>query len=57
MYHSDMYNKADNWIGNSGLTYNYGKVSRTTENTTYNTTIGKGTSRPTNTSILYCIKY
>ena len=57
MYHTDMHLKADNWVGNSGLSYNYGAVKKNTESATYNTTIGKGTSRPTNTSVLYCIKY
>lgn len=57
LYHSNMPEKADNWVGNTGLSYNYGNVSTKTEESAYPETIGKGTSRPTNTSVLYCIKY
>ena len=55
LYHSNMSEKADNWVGNTGLSYNYGNVSTKTEESTYSETIGKGTSRPTNTSVLYVI--
>ena len=55
LYYTDMGNKADNWVADT----QYPKILNcdATDGYKYSGTIGKGTSRPTNTSVLYCIKY
>lgn len=53
--YTDMPNKADSWQAATGDTYMH--TTTRSESRQYPNTIGKGTSRPTNTSVLYCIKY
>lgn len=55
MFYTKMRAKSDNWMPYTGVV---SKIRRSdTESLPYPDTIGKGTSRPTNTSVLYCIKY
>lgn len=55
MYHTNMNTKSDNWSPNTGGANIFNR--NRTESSSYSDTIGKGISRPTNTSVLYCIKY
>lgn len=55
MYHTNMNTKSDNWIPNTGDSNVFNRDFAYSSSYPY--TIGKGTSRPTNTSVLYCIKY